>query len=803
MEINVGNNVFENYDTFAFFDIDFLSRRTAVILDAVVISTNYRLAPEHHFPSQFEDVYNALKWFLNQDVLDKYSVDPERIGISGESAGGNLAAAVTQQLIDDPDVKIKLKTQSLIYPALQCLDLDLPSYRENSNLGLTKSFVARLWSGYFTTDRSLEKAMFFNQHVPVESSHLFKFVNWSSFLPEKFRKGHFYKSPTYGNSKLAKKYPGFLDVRAAPLLADDNRLRSLPLTYVITCQYDILRDDGIMYVTRLQNAGVRVTHNHIEDGFHGALVYRHAKRHGGFSSFSPNQRSNTHPLHWKCGMLSTGLPVQKVQLSMMQEHVQNHMYNGHLARFWMPEPQFYILSEQRTDIKHDWYIPSRFQKRQNSMHIIIPMTFCQDGQQTDLMQLSYQPNPQILESYGVDPGRIGISGDSAGGNLAAAAAQQLLEDPDIKIKLKVQTLIYPALQNFDFDLPSYRENAHYPVLSKSLMIRFWSEYFTTDRSLKKAMFSNQHIPLESSHLFKFVNWSSLLPEKFKKGHIYKIPTHGSSELAKKYPGILDVKASPLLADDSKLRGLPLTYVITCQYDVLRDDGLMYVTRLQNSGVRVIHNHIEGAFHGTLSFLFTKLLEDPDVKIKLKVQTLTYPALQNFDFDLPSYRENAHYPVLPKLLMVRFWSKYFTTDRSLKKAMLSNQHIPLESSHLFKFVNWSSLLPEKFKKGHIYKTPTHGSSELAKKYPGILDVKASPLLADDSKLCGLPLTYVITCQYDVLRDDGLMYVTRLQNFGVRVIHNHTEVAFHATFSFLFTKVGYRAADQYINWLHENL
>ncbi|XP_043731369.1 arylacetamide deacetylase [Cervus elaphus] len=215
-------------------------------------------------------------------------------------------------------------------------------------------------------------------------------------------------------------------------------------------------------------------------------------------------------------------------------------------------------------------------------------------------------DPQILESYGVDPGRIGVSGDSAGGNLAAAVAQQLLEDPDVKIKLKVQSLIYPALQNFDFDLPSYQENAHYPVLSKSLMVRFWSEYFTTDRSLKKAMLSNQHIPLESSHLFKFVNWSSLLPEKFKKGHVYKTPTHGSSELAKNYPGILDVKASPLLADDSKLCGLPLTYVITCQYDVLRDDGLMYVTRLQNSGVRVIHNHIEGAFHGTLSFLFTKV-----------------------------------------------------------------------------------------------------------------------------------------------------------------------------------------------------
>lgn len=55
---------------------------------------------------------------------------------------------------------------------------------------------------------------------------------------------------------------------------------------------------------------------------------------------------------------------------MMQEHVHNHMYNGHLAPFWMPEPQFYILSKQRTNIKRDWYIPSRFPKRQNGMHIV-------------------------------------------------------------------------------------------------------------------------------------------------------------------------------------------------------------------------------------------------------------------------------------------------------------------------------------------------------------------------------------------------------------------------------------------------
>ncbi|XP_057595470.1 arylacetamide deacetylase [Hippopotamus amphibius kiboko] len=255
-----------------YFTYDLLSRWTADRLDAVVISTNYRLAPKYHFPVQFEDVYTALKWFLHPKILESYGVDPGRIGISGDSAGGNLAAAVTQQLLEDPDVKIKLKVQSLIYPALQNFDMDLPSHRENSHYPvLSRSLLVRYWSEYFTTDRSLEKAMLSNQHIPLESIHQFKFVNWSSLLPEKFKKGHIYKTPTPGSSVLAKKYPAFLDVKASPLLADDNKLRGLPLTYVITCQYDVLRDDGLMYVTRLRNSGVRVDHDHIEGAFHGTV----------------------------------------------------------------------------------------------------------------------------------------------------------------------------------------------------------------------------------------------------------------------------------------------------------------------------------------------------------------------------------------------------------------------------------------------------------------------------------------------------------------------------------------------------
>ncbi|XP_010984995.1 arylacetamide deacetylase [Camelus dromedarius] len=261
-----GSNAYESYDL--------LSRWTADKLDAVIVSTNYRLAPKYHFPIQFEDVYTALKWFLHPNVLENYGVDPRRVGISGDSAGGNLAAAVTQQLLEDPDVKIKLKVQSLIYPALQNFDMDLPSYRENSHFPiLSKSLMVRFWSEYFTTDRSLEKAMLSNQHIPLESIHQFKLVNWSSLLPEKFKKGHIYKTPTHGSSELAKKYPGFLDVKASPLLADDNKLRNLPLTYIITCQYDVLRDDGLMYVTRLRNSGVQVVHSHVEGAFHGTVSF--------------------------------------------------------------------------------------------------------------------------------------------------------------------------------------------------------------------------------------------------------------------------------------------------------------------------------------------------------------------------------------------------------------------------------------------------------------------------------------------------------------------------------------------------
>ncbi|NWU65400.1 AAAD deacetylase, partial [Pterocles burchelli] len=253
---------------------DDLTRWTANRLNAVVVSVNYRLSPKYHFPVQFEDVYSATKFFLQSSVLSQYGVDPERVCVAGDSAGGNLAAAVAQQLLEDPEVKTKLRAQALLYPALQALDLNLPSYQDNTHKPILSRWqMVRFWSQYFTSDPSLREAMASNSHVPAEWSHLLRFVNWSILLPEEMKKDHVYTAPASGSSALAQRYPGLLDPRAAPLLASDAQLHGLPLTYVLTCEHDVLRDDGVMYVTRLRAAGVPVTHDHAKDAFHGALTF--------------------------------------------------------------------------------------------------------------------------------------------------------------------------------------------------------------------------------------------------------------------------------------------------------------------------------------------------------------------------------------------------------------------------------------------------------------------------------------------------------------------------------------------------
>ncbi|XP_076868313.1 neutral cholesterol ester hydrolase 1-like isoform X2 [Brachyhypopomus gauderio] len=257
---------------------DLLCRRMAEELDAVVISVDYRLAPDARFPEQYNDALGACKHILKAEVLALFSVDPERVAVSGDSAGGNLAAAVAQQLAVDTSVSVRLKAQALVYPVLQALDFNTPSYQQNGNVPiLYRPLMAHFWLEYLDGDHSLVPSLLANSHMALgqnqEAEEARVKVNWTRLLPPAFHKHYKPVVPWRGTPHLLDQMPGLLDVRAAPLLAEGAVLKKVPPTYILTCEHDVLRDDGLMYGRRLEEAGVAVTTDHYEDGFHGCMVF--------------------------------------------------------------------------------------------------------------------------------------------------------------------------------------------------------------------------------------------------------------------------------------------------------------------------------------------------------------------------------------------------------------------------------------------------------------------------------------------------------------------------------------------------
>lgn len=172
-----------------------------------VLSVDYRLAPEHKFPAAFDDCVAAVKWaFENAKSL---GIDNSRMAVGGDSAGGNLAAAVALAEV------VPLKFQMLIYPAVD-MRMESPSINENANAPiLTKAvmswFVAHYMSG--DADRT--------------------------------------------------------NINASPMLASDELLKKMPPAIVITAQYDPLRDEGEAYGKRLVENGVSTTITRYNGAFHG------------------------------------------------------------------------------------------------------------------------------------------------------------------------------------------------------------------------------------------------------------------------------------------------------------------------------------------------------------------------------------------------------------------------------------------------------------------------------------------------------------------------------------------------------
>jgi acetyl esterase len=179
---------------------DGLCRLLAEAADCVILSVDYRRAPEHRFPTAVHDAYAATAW--GAEYADVIGGDPERVAVGGDSAGGNLAAAVTllARERDGPAID----HQVLLYPVTDHA-FDTDSYAENA-------------SGYLLSRASMR-------------------WYWERYLGDDVDGANPY---------------------ASPLRARD--LSGLPSATVITAGYDPLRDEGAAYADRLREAGVPVTH---------------------------------------------------------------------------------------------------------------------------------------------------------------------------------------------------------------------------------------------------------------------------------------------------------------------------------------------------------------------------------------------------------------------------------------------------------------------------------------------------------------------------------------------------------------
>ena len=191
---------------------DVLCRELANAAGCAIVAVDYRVAPKHRFPAAVDDCLAATYWVQRNAAL--LGIDRARLGVGGDSAGGNLAAVVALGARDAGDLPIAF--QLLIYPGTD-MRRNAASHENNGQ-------------GYLLTRETID---YFHNHYIVDAVQ-------------------------------------DLDWRASPLLCDD--LSRLPPALLITAGYDPLRDEGLMYSHRLSDAGNRVTHVCFERQIHGFIT---------------------------------------------------------------------------------------------------------------------------------------------------------------------------------------------------------------------------------------------------------------------------------------------------------------------------------------------------------------------------------------------------------------------------------------------------------------------------------------------------------------------------------------------------
>ncbi|XP_072442758.1 arylacetamide deacetylase-like 4 [Chiloscyllium punctatum] len=256
-------------------EYDNLCRYIAKETESTVVSVEYRLAPEYRYPSQLDDCLNATLHFLK--TTDDYGIDRNRVVVCGDSAGGNLVAAVClrvtsmKETLDLPT----LRAQVLIYPALQMVDFNLPSYRQNQFVPiLFRTRMIFFFLQYLNGDMSIAEDVLSGHHLPVEVKS--KYRRWLNpdLIPGNFQvRDH---KPNLALTHVDEVYDlvkPSLEPTFAPLLASDAAISKLPPAYILTCEFDVLRDDGLLFKKRLEDNGIPVSWYHIQDGFHGIISF--------------------------------------------------------------------------------------------------------------------------------------------------------------------------------------------------------------------------------------------------------------------------------------------------------------------------------------------------------------------------------------------------------------------------------------------------------------------------------------------------------------------------------------------------
>ncbi|CAF0802440.1 unnamed protein product [Didymodactylos carnosus] len=164
---------------------------------------------------------------------------------------------------------------------------------------------------------------------------------------------------------------------------------------------------------------------------------------------------------------------------------------------------------------------------------------------------------------------------------------------------KIQVLIYPALQLFDFMLPSYRQPfCQIAIVKMSDVI---SSYLNTTVSDNDLLSNNHTTPEVKRSLAKYVPYD-YIPAKYRQGINPLEPVYGDAEIYLRVKLIFSPDISPLLVEDKVLKLMPITYILSVGHDRFRDEAFIYEKRLEVNGVQVTHHHYEHSFHGALQML---------------------------------------------------------------------------------------------------------------------------------------------------------------------------------------------------------